>query len=89
MFDLDAEPAEISGHFVHDELIGPLVARRPGIPIPGAWDAFEFSVRVMLGQQVCVVGATTLSGRLVRRYGVKAFAGPTLVPAEYYVRQYS
>jgi AraC family transcriptional regulator of adaptative response / DNA-3-methyladenine glycosylase II len=78
MFDLDAQPAEISERLACDDVIGPLVARRPGIRIPGTWNAFEFSVRVILGQQVSVAGATTLSGRLVRRHGLEAFADPAL-----------
>lgn len=78
MFDLDAAPDKISRHFADDELIGPLVARRPGLRVPGAWDAFEFSVRVILGQQVSVAGATTLTGRLVKRHGVELFAEPPL-----------
>src|SRR5213078_2986929 len=47
----------------------PLVARRPGLRVPGAWDAFELAVRAVLGQQVTVRGATTLTGRLVRTFG--------------------
>jgi 3-methyladenine DNA glycosylase/8-oxoguanine DNA glycosylase len=73
MCDLDAAPAEIGRHLADDGVIGPLAAARPGIWIPGAWDPFEFSVRVILAQQVSVTGATTLTGRLVARYGVEVF----------------
>jgi AraC family transcriptional regulator, regulatory protein of adaptative response / DNA-3-methyladenine glycosylase II len=75
MFDLDAAPTEIGKHFASHSLVGPLIAARPGIRVPGAWDPFEFSVRVILGQQVSVAGATTLTGRLVARYGVEIFEG--------------
>ncbi|MEM9409416.1 MAG: 3-methyladenine DNA glycosylase 2, partial [Acidobacteriota bacterium] len=34
-------------------------------------DPFECAVRVLLGQQVTVKGATTLTGRLVERFGGK------------------
>jgi AraC family transcriptional regulator of adaptative response / DNA-3-methyladenine glycosylase II len=37
--------------------------------VPGSWDPFELGVRAILGQQVSVKAATTLSGRLVKRYG--------------------
>jgi len=37
--------------------------------VPGTWDAFEIGVRAILGQQVSVMAATTLSGRLVEAYG--------------------
>jgi AraC family transcriptional regulator of adaptative response / DNA-3-methyladenine glycosylase II len=45
------------------------VLRESGLRIPGAWDAFELTVRAVLGQQVTVKGATTLTGRLVERFG--------------------
>jgi AraC family transcriptional regulator of adaptative response / DNA-3-methyladenine glycosylase II len=41
----------------------------PGLRVPGAFDVFELAVRAVLGQQVSVAGATTLSGRLVNRFG--------------------
>ena len=37
--------------------------------VPGAWDGFELTVRAVLGQQVSVKAATTLSGRIIQRYG--------------------
>jgi AraC family transcriptional regulator of adaptative response / DNA-3-methyladenine glycosylase II len=52
-----------------DPVLAPLVAARPGVRVPGAWDGFETGVRAILGQQVSVAGATTLSGRLVERLG--------------------
>ena len=41
----------------------------PGIRVPGAWDGFELMVRAILGQQVSVKAATTISGRIADRYG--------------------
>ncbi len=69
LFDLDAGPTVIAAHLSRDPLLRPHVAARPGLRVPGAWDPFELAVRAMLGQQVSVAGATTLSGRLVARYG--------------------
>src|SRR5207253_8185810 len=69
LFDLDADPAPIADHLARSPELAPLVARRPGLRVPGAWDAFELAVRAVLGQQVTVRGATTLAGRLVRAFG--------------------
>ena len=69
LFDLDADPVPIADHLAASPELAPLVARRPGLRVPGAWDAFELAVRAVLGQQVTVRGATTLAGRLVRAAG--------------------
>jgi AraC family transcriptional regulator of adaptative response / DNA-3-methyladenine glycosylase II len=68
-FDLAADPARIAAAFEADPLLGPLVKRRPGLRIPGAWDPFECAVRAVLGQQVSVAAARTLAARLVSRVG--------------------
>jgi AraC family transcriptional regulator of adaptative response / DNA-3-methyladenine glycosylase II len=69
VFDLSADPALVAGGLASDPLMRPLVRRRPGIRIPGTWDAFECAVRAVLGQQVTVAAARTLAGRLVERTG--------------------
>ena len=69
MFDLAADPARIAVAFKADDLLTPLVKRRPGLRIPGAWDAFECAVRAVLGEHVEVAGARALAGRLVSRAG--------------------
>jgi AraC family transcriptional regulator of adaptative response / DNA-3-methyladenine glycosylase II len=68
-FDLAADPARIALAFRADPLLGPLVKRRPGLRIPGAWDPFECAVRAVLGQQVSVAAARTLAARVVSRAG--------------------
>lgn len=68
-FDLDANPSEIEAHLRHDPLLAHSIDALPGLRVPGAFDAFELAVRAVLGQQVSVAGATTLSGRLVQRFG--------------------
>jgi AraC family transcriptional regulator of adaptative response / DNA-3-methyladenine glycosylase II len=68
-FDLAADPARIALGLRADPRLGPLVKRRPGLRLPGAWDPFECAVRAVLGQQVSVAAARTLAGRLVRRAG--------------------
>jgi len=62
--DLDAEP----------QLIDPVMATmplppQPGLRVPGSFDGFETAVRVILGQQVTVQGARTLTQRLIERFG--------------------
>lgn len=52
-----------------DHVIGPLVRQRPGLRLAGAWDRFETSVRIIVGQQVSVAGASTVAGRLAERFG--------------------
>lgn len=61
--DLDCEPAAVNG------VLGDLAADAPGLRIPGAFDAFEMSVRAVLGQQITVRAAHTLAGRLVAQLG--------------------
>lgn len=62
--DLDADPA----------LIDPVLSRLPlppvpGLRLPGGLDGFETAVRVILGQQITVAAARTLTRRLVDAFG--------------------
>jgi AraC family transcriptional regulator of adaptative response / DNA-3-methyladenine glycosylase II len=68
-FDLSADPTRIALALRPDPLLGPLIERRPGLRIPGAWDPFECAVRAVLGQQVSVAAGRTLAARLVQRFG--------------------
>ncbi|MGH7191770.1 MAG: DNA-3-methyladenine glycosylase family protein, partial [Acetobacteraceae bacterium] len=69
LFDLDADPALIAAKLSADPMMARLVAARPGLRVPGAWDAFELAVRAILGQQVSVARATILAGKLVALSG--------------------
>lgn len=75
IFDLSADSRSIEGQLRTAPLLRDAIARFPGTRVPGAWDPFEVSVRAILGQQVSVKGATTLSGRLVEAYGTKLTSG--------------
>jgi AraC family transcriptional regulator of adaptative response / DNA-3-methyladenine glycosylase II len=75
LFDLDADPAAIEGHLAGDALLARAIAARPGLRVPGAWDNFELAIRAMLGQQVSVAAATTLTGRLAAAYGERVADG--------------
>jgi AraC family transcriptional regulator of adaptative response / DNA-3-methyladenine glycosylase II len=69
IFGLDADVEGARAHLASDPTVGPLVAARPGLRVPGTWDAFEIGVRAIIGQQVTVAGASTIAGRLVERQG--------------------
>jgi len=77
MFDLDADPLTIAATFQRDEVLGPLVARNPGLRLPGGWDGFEIAVRAILGQQISVAAARTFAARLVQRWGAPLPAPPS------------
>lgn len=63
LFDLNAEPTRIVEH------LGEIAAANPGLRVPGAFDSFEVAVRAILGQQVSVKAATTLSCRFAAAFG--------------------
>jgi AraC family transcriptional regulator, regulatory protein of adaptative response / DNA-3-methyladenine glycosylase II len=69
VFDLRADPLAIGEHLSADRLLAPLVTRRPGLRVPGAWDGFEGAVRAVLGQQIPVPAALKLVAKLVSAYG--------------------
>jgi AraC family transcriptional regulator, regulatory protein of adaptative response / DNA-3-methyladenine glycosylase II len=68
-FDLDADPLAIHSSLKRDPLLARFIQARPGLRVPGAWDAFELGIRAILGQQVSVAGASTLTARVAAKYG--------------------
>jgi AraC family transcriptional regulator, regulatory protein of adaptative response / DNA-3-methyladenine glycosylase II len=69
LFDLSADPLAIGADLSTDPFLAPLVALRPGLRVPGAWDGFELAARAILGQQITVRAASMLAGRLVTDFG--------------------
>lgn len=63
MFDLTANPGEIEVH------LEGIPVKHSGLRIPGTFDGFELAVRAILGQQITVKAASTLSGRFAARFG--------------------
>jgi AraC family transcriptional regulator of adaptative response / DNA-3-methyladenine glycosylase II len=63
LFDLRADPKII------EKALGPLAKERLGLRVPGSFDGFEMSVRAILGQQITVIAARTMAGRLAARFG--------------------
>ncbi|MEO8135401.1 MAG: AlkA N-terminal domain-containing protein, partial [Betaproteobacteria bacterium] len=64
LFDLACDPQAVAAQ------LGSLADAYPGLRVPGAFDGFEMAVRAILGQQITVKAATTLSGRVARAFGV-------------------
>ncbi|WP_017345884.1 DNA-3-methyladenine glycosylase 2 family protein [Pantoea sp. A4] len=69
LFDLNAQPLQIADHLAQDPLLQESVAHFPGLRVPGAFDGFEMMVRAILGQQITVKAATTLSSRFAAAFG--------------------
>ena len=69
LLDLDADVELIGRHLSGDRALAPLVAKRPGLRVPGAWDGFEVAVRAVVGQQITVAAARRLAGKMTERYG--------------------
>ena len=79
MFDLDADAEAIDAALGADQHLAGLVARFPGVRIPGAIDPAETLIRTMVGQQVSIAGASTLLGRLVATIGDGRFPTPATI----------
>ena len=69
LFDVAADPCVIAEHLGQDPLLRVPLAVHGGIRTPGAWDAFELAVRAIVGQQVSVSAASTMTGRLAAAFG--------------------
>jgi AraC family transcriptional regulator of adaptative response / DNA-3-methyladenine glycosylase II len=65
----DQDTDRIDAALGADPLLAPLVERRPGLRVAGAWDGFELAVRAVLGQQVSVAAGRGLAERLALRHG--------------------
>lgn len=76
MFDLDADLPAIHRHLTADPLMARLIAERPGLRVPGAWDGLELAIRAVLGQQITVRAAIKLAGKLVAQYGEALDSAP-------------
>lgn len=68
-FDLTTDLAPFRALARRDALLAPLLEARPALRLPQLLDPFEGLIRAVLGQQVSVVGASTMTDRLVRAFG--------------------
>jgi AraC family transcriptional regulator of adaptative response / DNA-3-methyladenine glycosylase II len=69
LFDTRTNPREVSRALGRDLRLRRVIARRPGLRVPGAWDPFEVAVRAIIGQQISVAAAVTVARRLVEAFG--------------------
>ena len=69
LFDLDADPVAVDAALGDDPILMPLVLERPGLRAPGSVDPAETVVRAVVGQQVSVSGARTVTGRIAEVCG--------------------
>jgi AraC family transcriptional regulator, regulatory protein of adaptative response / DNA-3-methyladenine glycosylase II len=69
IFDLTADPGGISAAMRNDRLLLPLITRRPGLRIPGAWDPFECCVYAIVGRHNNDPAQFEVLRRLVEQFG--------------------
>ncbi len=74
LFDLQSDPDAVG------EVLSSMNGLKPGLyvpgmRVPGCFDAFETTVRAVLGQQITVKAAGTLAGRMVDAYGTPLETG--------------
>ncbi len=67
--DLDADPAHMAPVLAALAGLHPASSMSAGLRMPGSFDGFESAARIVLGQQVTVAAARTLTLRLVERFG--------------------
>lgn len=75
LFDLDADPLAIDQALSAHPELAPLVARTPGIRVPGSADPHEMLIRAMIGQQITVVAARTALTALTEALGERTDDG--------------
>ena len=69
LLDLECDQGPIAAALSADRTLAALIARRPGIRVPGCTDGFELAVRAVIGQQIAVAAARRLASRLVSTWG--------------------
>ena len=75
IFDLDADPLAVDEALGRHAELAPLVARTPGIRVPGSADPHEMLIRAMVGQQITVVAARTALTALTEALGERTADG--------------
>jgi AraC family transcriptional regulator of adaptative response / DNA-3-methyladenine glycosylase II len=80
LLGLDQDVSEARAALAGDRHLGPLIAARPGLRVPGTVDAFELLIRAIVHQQVSLGAARTVLGRLAEEHGRPTAAGMRLFP---------
>ena len=73
MFDLNADWMDIAQTLEDRSCAREYIDAAPGLRVPGSWDGFELAIRAIVGQQITVKGATTLTGRIAKMFGKAIF----------------
>jgi len=72
IFDLRADPLEITNHLRRDRRLEPLLNAHPGLRVPGTWDGFESCICAILGDSLAT---TRMNRKLIKRF-VERFGCP-------------
>ena len=70
VLDLNTNHAIVCQWLRKDKLLKKLIKPQDRLALPGAWDAFEYLIRAIIGQQVSVKAARTLTQRIIHKFGV-------------------
>jgi AraC family transcriptional regulator, regulatory protein of adaptative response / DNA-3-methyladenine glycosylase II len=65
IFDLGADPLQITSHLRRDRRLQPLLDAHLGLRVPGAWDGFESCICAVLGDSI---GAARMNRKLIQRF---------------------
>ena len=80
LLDADCDPVTVEDALADDPLLARLVRARPGLRVPGHVDGHEIAIRTVIGQQVSVAAANTVTARLVALHG-EPYGDPDDSPA--------
>ncbi len=69
LFATDEDPRQAARLLKSAQHLAPLVRKQPGLRVPRNWDRFETVVRIIVGQQISVAGASTITGRIAAAVG--------------------
>jgi AraC family transcriptional regulator of adaptative response / DNA-3-methyladenine glycosylase II len=78
LLDLDAVSAVIDTVLSADPTLAPLIGITPGLRLAGSVEPFETAIKAVVGQQISVAGARTVTGRIVAGVGetIRIAGGP-------------
>ena len=77
LLDFDTDSGEVDSHLGSDAALAPSVAASPGIRLPGSLEPEESLFRTLIGQQISIAAARTVTGNLVRQLSGDSGLFPT------------
>jgi AraC family transcriptional regulator of adaptative response / DNA-3-methyladenine glycosylase II len=72
LLDLAADPLVLTKQLGGDPVLSPLMAARPGLRVPGHWDAFELAVRTIFGERLLRPASHDPMSAFVQAFGEPA-----------------